>query len=63
MRPETREILMQDLVNVEAIPYDVMKAGIDWQWESYGQYLDASGAAGSASTWRAWSRSPRSATT
>jgi N-acyl-D-aspartate/D-glutamate deacylase len=43
VRPETREILMQDLVNVEAIPYDVMKAGIDWQWESYGQYLDAVG--------------------
>ena len=41
VRPDTREILMQDLVNVEAIPYDVMKAGIDWQWESYGQYLDA----------------------
>ena len=41
VRPETREILMQDLVNVEAIPYDVMKAGIDWQWESYGQYLVA----------------------
>ena len=43
VKPETREILMQDLVNVEAIPYDVMKAGIDWQWESYGQYLDAIG--------------------
>jgi N-acyl-D-amino-acid deacylase len=41
VRPTTREILMQDLVNVEAIPYDVMKAGIDWQWESYGEYLDA----------------------
>jgi N-acyl-D-aspartate/D-glutamate deacylase len=41
VKPSTREILMQDLVNVEAIPYDVMKAGIDWQWESYGQYLDA----------------------
>jgi N-acyl-D-aspartate/D-glutamate deacylase len=41
VKPATREILMQDLVNVEAIPYDVMKAGIDWQWESYGQYLDA----------------------
>ena len=41
VKPDTREILMQDLVNVEAIPYDVMKAGIDWQWESYGQYLDA----------------------
>ena len=41
VKPKTREILMQDLVNVEAIPYDVMKAGIDWQWESYGEYLDA----------------------
>src|SRR5262245_18817473 len=41
VKPETRGILMQDRVNVEAIPYDVMKAGIDWQWESYGQYLDA----------------------
>ena len=41
VKPGTREILMQDLVNVEAIPYHVMKAGIDWQWESYGQYLDA----------------------
>jgi N-acyl-D-aspartate/D-glutamate deacylase len=41
VKPATREILMQDLVNVEAIPYDVMKAGIDWQWETYGQYLDA----------------------
>jgi N-acyl-D-amino-acid deacylase len=46
VRPETREILMHDLVNVEAIPYDVMKAGIDWQWESYGQYLDAVGRGG-----------------
>ncbi len=41
VKPETREILMHDLVNVEAIPYDVMKAGIDWQWETYGQYMDA----------------------
>jgi N-acyl-D-aspartate/D-glutamate deacylase len=41
VKPETREILMHDLVNVEAIPYDVMQAGIDWQWESYGEYLDA----------------------
>jgi len=31
---------MHDLVNVEAIPYDVMQAGIDWRWESYGEYLD-----------------------
>ncbi|GIX49307.1 MAG: amidohydrolase [Candidatus Tectimicrobiota bacterium] len=41
VRPQTRDILLHDLVNVEAIPYEVMRAGIDWQWESYGEYLDA----------------------
>lgn len=41
VKPETRDVLLHDLVNVEAIPYDVMQAGIDWQWESYGEYLDA----------------------
>jgi len=38
--PETRDILLHDLENVEAIPYDVMQAAIDWRWESYGDYLD-----------------------
>jgi N-acyl-D-aspartate/D-glutamate deacylase len=33
-RPEAREVLMGDLVNVEAIPLDVMRKGIDWTWES-----------------------------
>ncbi len=46
VRPNTRDILMHDLVNVEAIPYDVMQAGIDWRWEHYGQYLDAIGGRG-----------------
>jgi N-acyl-D-amino-acid deacylase len=46
VKPQTRDILMHDLVNVEAIPYDVMQAGIDWQWESYGEYLDAIGQRG-----------------
>lgn len=41
VRPAMRDVLLHDLVNVEAIPYDVMQAGIDWQWESYGDYLDA----------------------
>ena len=41
VKPETRDLLMHDLVNVEAIPYDVMQAGIDWQWESYGGYLES----------------------
>ena len=43
VKPQTRDILMHDLVNVEAIPYEVMQAGINWQWESYGEYLDAIG--------------------
>jgi N-acyl-D-aspartate/D-glutamate deacylase len=40
-RPETREIAMRDLVNVEAIPFEVLDAGITWDWESFPQYLDA----------------------
>jgi N-acyl-D-amino-acid deacylase len=40
-RPEAREILMGDLVNVEAIPLDVMRRGIGWEWESFGEYMDA----------------------
>ncbi len=46
VKAEMRDILMYDLVHVEAIPYEVMKAGIDWQWESYGEYLDAIGQGG-----------------
>ena len=44
-RPEAREILMGDLVNVEAIPLDVMRAGITWTWESFPQWMDALGRA------------------
>jgi N-acyl-D-aspartate/D-glutamate deacylase len=40
-RPQTREIAMRDLVNVEAIPFEVLDAGITWDWESFPQYLDA----------------------
>jgi N-acyl-D-amino-acid deacylase len=41
VKPAMRDILLHDLVNVEAIPYEVMQAGIEWQWESYGEYLAA----------------------
>ena len=41
VRPKSRDIVMWDLVNVEAIPYEVMEKGIDWQWESHAEYLDA----------------------
>src|SRR5260221_13961636 len=40
-RPQAREIAMRDLVNVEAIPFEVIAAGITWDWESFPQYMDA----------------------
>jgi N-acyl-D-aspartate/D-glutamate deacylase len=40
-RPEAREIAMRDLVNVEAIPFEVLQAGITWDWESFPQYMAA----------------------
>jgi N-acyl-D-aspartate/D-glutamate deacylase len=41
VRPKARDIVMWDLVNVEAIPFEVMQRGIDWQWETHAEYLDA----------------------
>ncbi len=46
--PGAREIAMRDLVNVEAIPYDVLERGITWDWESFPDYLDAAEKRGSA---------------
>ena len=40
-RPEAREIAMRDLVNVEAIPFEVLDRGITWDWESFPQYMEA----------------------
>jgi len=40
-KPAAREIAMRDLVNVEAIPFEVLQAGITWDWETFPQYLDA----------------------
>jgi N-acyl-D-amino-acid deacylase len=39
--PASREIAMHDLVNVEAIPYGVLKQGISWDWETFPEYMDA----------------------
>jgi N-acyl-D-aspartate/D-glutamate deacylase len=41
VRPQLRDVVMWDLVNVEAIPFEVMQRGIDWQWETHAEYLDA----------------------
>jgi len=46
--PAAREIAMRDLVNVEAIAYDVLDAGITWDWQSFPEYLDAAARRGPA---------------
>jgi len=43
-RPQSREIAMRDLVNVEAIPFEVLNQGITWDWESFPQFMDAAAA-------------------
>src|SRR5438132_3069303 len=40
-RPQAREIAMRDLVNVEAIPFEVLNAGITWDWETFPQYMES----------------------
>ena len=46
-RPEAREIATWDLVNVEAIPFDVLQAGITWDWETFPEFMDAASKRGS----------------
>jgi N-acyl-D-amino-acid deacylase len=36
-----REVATWDLVNVEAIPFDVLNRGITWEWQSFPEYMDA----------------------
>jgi N-acyl-D-amino-acid deacylase len=43
-RPGDREVAMRDLVNVEAIPFEVLNAGITWDWETFPQFLNAADA-------------------
>ena len=40
-RPEVREIAAWDLVNVEAIPFEVLTKGITWEWVTFPEYMDA----------------------
>ncbi|MEJ7602116.1 MAG: amidohydrolase family protein [Kofleriaceae bacterium] len=39
VRESTREILLRDLVNVEGIDYDVLQAGVNWNWSSPKEYF------------------------
>jgi N-acyl-D-amino-acid deacylase len=47
-RPEAREVAMRDLVNVEAIPFEVLDAGITWDWVTFPEFLGAAEKRGSA---------------
>jgi N-acyl-D-aspartate/D-glutamate deacylase len=40
-KPAVREVATWDLVNVEAIPFDVLNRGISWEWQSFPEYLNA----------------------
>ena len=39
--PAAREIAMRDLVNVEAIPFEVLDRGITWEWETFPEFMQA----------------------
>ncbi len=41
VRPEFRERSMLTMTRTEAIPYDAMKNGMPWDWETVPQYLDS----------------------
>ena len=40
-RPTERGVMAWDLVNVEAMPYNVLLNGVSWEWESFPQYMAA----------------------
>jgi N-acyl-D-aspartate/D-glutamate deacylase len=41
VKPDFRERSMLTMTRTEAIPYDSMKAGMNWDWETVPQYLDS----------------------
>jgi N-acyl-D-amino-acid deacylase len=41
--PDQREQTMRSMTRVEAIPFESMKAGLPWDWESFPEFLDSLG--------------------
>jgi N-acyl-D-amino-acid deacylase len=39
-RPADRELLMRMLLYVEGMPTDALRAGVQWEWETFPEYLD-----------------------
>jgi N-acyl-D-amino-acid deacylase len=46
--PDARDTATWDLVNVECIPFEVLKKGITWEWVSFPEFMDAAAKRGSA---------------
>ena len=64
VRPGGEDFLIELMEGVEDIPGTALHEGIDWQWESFAEYLDALDAKPrSASTSPRRCRTPRSAPT
>ena len=40
-KPDERHLVLRNLERAEDISAEAMKAGIEWSWETYAQYLDA----------------------
>jgi N-acyl-D-aspartate/D-glutamate deacylase len=47
-KPADREVTAADLTNLEAIPADVLQAGLTWDWDSFPSYMDAAARRGAA---------------
>ena len=47
-KPSDREWLTEDLVTVEGIDKEVLAEGIQWEWETFAEYLNAAERRGSA---------------
>ena len=45
-KPNDREALVGDLVNVEGMSLDVLQKGVGWSWEGFDEYLNTIGSAG-----------------
>jgi len=41
VRPHERSTMAWDLVNVEALPHEVLVNGVSWEWESFPEYMRA----------------------
>lgn len=43
VRAEDRDLLIEFMEGVEDIPAAVLRDGLDWEWSSFAEYLDALG--------------------